>query len=73
MILSQILISSQSISRESCGSPQGTVSSPVLVLIYMQALLWHVLPYTNKHGISIAMFADDFAGWTSGPDIATLE
>lgn len=59
--------------QESCGLPQDTESSPVLFLISMQALLGHVLPYTNKHDTSIAMFADGIAGWTSGRDIATIE
>ena len=40
-------------SKESCGSPQGTVSSPWLFLIYMEAMLRHIVPIATRHDIQV--------------------
>ena len=54
---------------ESCGSPQGTVSSPWLLLIYMEAMLRLILPIATCHDIHLGMFADDLTAWTTGCDL----
>ena len=61
------------LARESCGSPQGTVSSPWLFNIYMEPMLRYVVPIATRHQINIGMFADDISGWTTGCNIKPLE
>ena len=59
--------------RESCGSPQGTVSSPWLFLIYMEAMLRRIMLIATRHHINLGMFADDLTAWTTGRDLSRLE
>jgi hypothetical protein len=58
--------------KESCGTPQGTVSSPFLFIIYMEGMLRTIMPTANRLGIQVAMFADDFTLWNTGYSIPTL-
>jgi hypothetical protein len=55
--------------KESGGTPQGTVSLPILFLIYMEGFLHSVLPTANMHTINMAMFADDLTVWKTGGNI----
>ena len=59
--------------RESCGSPQGTVSSPWLFLIYMEAMLREIEPEALLRDIATGMFADDLTLWATGRDVPPLE
>ena len=59
--------------KESCGSPQGTVSSPWLFLIYMEAMLRKIVPIANRQNINIGMFADDLTAWTTGRELPPLQ
>jgi Reverse transcriptase (RNA-dependent DNA polymerase) len=52
--------------KESSGTPQRTVSSPFLFIIYMEGVLRTIMPTTNQLGIQVAMFADDFTLWDTG-------
>jgi hypothetical protein len=58
--------------KESCGTPQGTVSSPFLFIIYMEGMLRTILPTATNSGIQIAMYADDFTLWSTGYSIPHL-
>ena len=58
--------------KESAGVPQGSVSSPLLFVIYMESFLRHVLPTATECGITLSMFADDLNIWTTGASIPLL-
>jgi hypothetical protein len=58
--------------KESCGSPQGTVSSPVLFIIYMEGFLRTCLPAADSRRINMALFADDLTLWKTGSDIQQM-
>ena len=58
--------------KESCGTPQGTVSSPILFLIYMESMLRTISLPAQKAGIKVAMFADDLSLWKTGSSISYL-
>ena len=59
--------------KESCGSPQGTVSSPWLFLIYMEALLRKISPVAEMTNVNLGMFSDDLTLWTTGLSLPSLE
>ena len=59
--------------KESCGSPQGIVSSPWLFLIYMEAMLRKIVPIATLHNIKMGMFADNLTPWTTGRNLPRLE
>ena len=58
--------------KESCGCPQGAVSSPTLFIIYVESLIRTLLPVAQEQGISFAMFADDLYLWKTGHDVQRL-
>ena len=58
--------------RESCGIPQGVVSSPILFLICMEDMLRTIIPAADAVQICIAMFADDVTIWKTGNDIGSV-
>lgn len=55
--------------KESCGCPQGAVSSPTLFVIYVESLIRTLLPAAKAKGIFLSMYADDLQLWKSGYDI----
>jgi len=55
--------------KESCGSPQGTVSSPILFIIYMEGFLQAAMPMATTSRINLAMFADDLTIWKTGSSV----
>ena len=59
--------------QEQNGSPQGTVSSPILFLLYLQLMLNKILPDFKLLHIEISLFTDDITIWTTGPEITKLE
>ena len=59
--------------KESCGSPQGTVSLLWLFLTCVEDLLQKIKLFCLCHEIEIGMFVDDLASWTSGADMTALE
>ena len=60
-------------SRESCGSPQGTVSSPWLFLTHMECLLRKIKMFNLHHQIEVGMFADDLTAFATGDNLTMLE
>ena len=59
--------------KESYGSPQGTVSSLWLFLIYMEDLLRKTKLFCLYHEIEMGMFADDLTAWITESNINILE
>jgi hypothetical protein len=55
--------------KESCGSPQGTISSPLLFIIYAESLLQCITPVMKANDIEPAMYCDDFSLWKMGFDV----
>jgi hypothetical protein len=52
--------------KESCGVPQGAVSSPILFTIYMESMIRHLQPNLSKLGVDCFLWADDFILWKTG-------